>query len=45
MKHEQQAIAAVAKLGYETPSLVCLGNVEELTLAKAAGTDDMTNSA
>ena len=45
MKNEQQASAEVAKLSYETPSLVCLGSVEELTLAKAAGTDDTTNSA
>lgn len=45
MKNEQQASAEVAKLSYETPSLVCLGSVEELTLAKTAGTDDTTNSA
>ncbi len=45
MKHEQQPSAEVIKLSYETPSLVCLGGVEELTLAKVAGTDDTTNSA
>lgn len=45
MKQNQQFSAEVAKLSYETPSLVCLGSVEELTLAKAGGTDDTTNSA
>lgn len=45
MKQDQQPKADVTKLSYETPSLACLGRVEELTLAKATGLSDNTTDS